>query len=188
MSRGLTAAMLAAVLAGTVRPVLFYQGEFSTGTLRLTSAARDISWNGQTWVGAGSMLEVSPVEEASDIRAVNFSVSLSGEFAAILSIALGAVRQGYPGSVWLGAFDAAGALIADPFKAFSGRLDVPDVLDDGAICRITVSYESRLIDLERVRARRYTPEDQAIDYPTDLGFDYVPSLQDAKIKWGGQGG
>ena len=41
-----------------------------------------------------------------------------------------------------------------------------------------------LIDLNRSRVRRYTNEDQQIDYPTDVGFEYVQSLQDFEIKWG----
>lgn len=184
MSRDLSAAFVTAIQAGTVRPVLFYEGEFSTGFLRLTSSAKDISWDGKTWVAAGLLLGIAPVEEASDIRAVSFTVSLTGDYAANLSIALGAVRQGLEGSVWLGVIDSAGSLIADPFKAFSGRLDVPDVLDEGAQCRIAVRYESRLIDLERPRERRYTHQDQQIDYGGDIGFVYVASLQDRKLMWG----
>jgi hypothetical protein len=75
-------------------------------------------------------------------------------------------------------------IIADPFKCFEGRFDVPDIVDEGARATISARYESRLIDLDRVRARRYTDEDQKLDYPTDKGFEYVPSLQDAQIPWG----
>lgn len=184
MSRDLAAGMLAAIGAGTVRPVVFYEGEFSTGTLRLWSGVGDKTWNGQTWAGAGKMLSVSEVRESSGIEAVKFSVALNGESQDLLSANLGAVRQGLPGTVWLGALSEVGAVIADPFILFKGLMDVPDVLDDGAQCTLSVSYESRLIDLERARERRYTSEDQQIDYPTDTGFDGVPALQDRKIKWG----
>jgi hypothetical protein len=412
MSRDLTAAMIAAIQAGTIRPVIFYQGEFSSGTVYLWSGMNDISWNGQTWTGAGNMLGVSVAREVQGIEAVKFVVALNGESQSLLSLNLSAVRQGLPGTVWLGAisdpdaylslpgvtsnwastpdsdaidaacasgriggaihlaaadwtpaaiqcvwskflttgnqrshrlfintngrpqlrisdtgateitinataaptitngddlwlgydflgsdgsgnrvtkfyistdgvtwtqlgatvttagtlnifsgtaavaigaaaasgagsmfvgdvyyadfrsggidgtivakFDAKKfaskniataqadtgetwtinksgtsralivrvpeALIADPFIMFKGKMDVPDIVDDGERCTLAVSYESRLIDLERARIKRYTQESQQIDYASDLGFQFVPGLQDAQVSWGPNGG
>lgn len=184
MARDLTAGMLSAIAAGTVRPVLFYQGAFSGGTVRLWTGLGTVSWNGQSWVGAGSLLGMSSIQETTEVRATGLSVSLSGVSTSLISLALTQARQGAAGSVWLGFLDAAGAVIADPTLAFQGRLDVPEIIDSGDTCSITISYESRLIDLERARERRYTSEDQRIDYPNDRGFDFVPGLQDATNVWG----
>lgn len=184
MARALSVAMLAAIAAGTVRPVIFYEGEYSSGFLRLWSGVGTYSWGGQSWLGAGEMIGVAPIGEASGVRAIGFSVSLSGESSTLLTANLAAAGQGLPGKVWLGAFDSAGALVADPFLCFSGRLDVPEIVDSGAICTIAVAYESRLIDLDKARNRRWTHEDQQQDYPADLGFEYVPALQNAEIPWG----
>ena len=52
-------------------------------------------------------------------------------------------------------------------------MDVMTVEDDGADAQISVTAESKLIDLERSRARRYTSEDQKIDYPNDKGLDFM---------------
>lgn len=183
-ARGLTAGVAAAIAAGTVRPALFYEGEYQGGTLRLWSGIGPIVWNSLTWVGAGTLASVSPLEETRQTTAVGFTVSLSGMSSALVAIALASVRQGRPGTLWLGFFDAAGALIPDPYQLQRGRLDVSVVEDNGETCTISVQYESRLVDLERPRSRRYTAEDQAIDYPADLGFDAVPGLQDAVIVWG----
>lgn len=184
MARELTAAVAAALTAGTIRPVFFYEGVYSSGTLRLWSGVNDYTWNGQVWAGAGEMLGVSAIEEQSDVRASGFSVSLTADSAIILALNLSAVRQGLAGRVWMGVFDAAGVLIVDPFKCFEGRLDAPDILLEGARATVQVKYESRLIDLDRARERRYTQEDQQIDYPADLGFEFVPGLQDKAIFWG----
>lgn len=187
MARALTAGVISAITAGTVRPVLFFEGGYASGTLRLWSGLGDFSWNGQTWTGVGQMLGISPVEEVSDIRAASFAVSLAGDASAILSLNLGQARQGLPGQVWIGCFDGAGALIADPFLSFAGRFDVPDILDEGERATIQARYESRLIDLDRTRERRYTDEDQRIDYPADPGFEFVTLLQDKNVIWGGGG-
>jgi len=77
-----------------------------------------------------------------------------------------------------------GALVADPAIAFAGRLDVPEIDDNGQTATITISYESRLVDLERPRERRYTHEDQQIDYSGDLGFEYVAAIQEWNGVWG----
>jgi hypothetical protein len=105
MSRDLTAAAAEAANAKIVRCVIFFEGEFATGTLRLWSGIGDYTWNGQTWTGAGQMLGVAPIEEVSEIRAAAFHVSLSGEASAILSANLSAARNGLPGKVWLGFFE-----------------------------------------------------------------------------------
>lgn len=187
MARNLTSGVATALAAPIVRPVIFYEGQFATGTLRLWSGLGDFTWNGQTWTGAGQLIGIAPVEEVSDVRAVGFGVSLSAEASAILSLNLGAARQGLPGKVWLGVFDAAGALIADPYLTFSGRFDVPDIVYQGEQSTIQARYESRLIDLDRPRLRRYTDEDQRLDFPTDPGFEFVTLLQDKPVIWGGGG-
>jgi hypothetical protein len=64
-------------------------------------------------------------------------------------------------------------------------MDVMTIDETGETCSITLTAENRLIDLERPRVRRYTSEDQKSLHPNDKGFDFVNSLQEAEIKWGG---
>lgn len=184
MARALTAAMLAAMATGNLRPLILYEGEFSGGTVRLFTGYGTIDWNGYTWTGSGQMLNITSIQEVSELQAVNFTISLNGQLSSLLSIALGQVRRGKPGSLWLGLLNSSNALIADPFLCFKGRADKPDIVPDPENAMISVAYESRLIDAARRRERRYTSEDQQIDYPADSGFDYVPALQDTQFTWG----
>jgi hypothetical protein len=184
MARALTAGMLAAIATGAVKPLFLYEGEFSGGTVRLFTGYGTLSWNGHTWTGDEGLMRIDSAVETSDLSAVNFTVSLNGQVSSLLSVALGQVRRGKPGSVWLGLLDASGALIADPFLCFKGRADKPSIVPDPESCVVGVAYESRLIDAARRRERRYTPEDQAIDYPSDRGFDQVAALQDTVLTWG----
>lgn len=183
-SRELSVNVLAELAAGKFSPVHLFEAEFVTGWLRLWTGLGPIAWNGQTWTGAGNLVGVSAITETSDSRAVGITISLSGMPSSLIALALTEARQGKIGRVYLGFINAAGAVIADPYKSFEGRLDVPEIADQGDTCTISISYESRLIDLERPRERRYTGEDQRLDYPTDRGFDNVPGLQDAVILWG----
>lgn len=184
MARALSAAMLAAMATGVLRPIILYEGEFSGGTTRLHTGYGDLVWGGNTFTGAGQLLGITAIQEVSELQAINFTVSLNGELPSLIAVALGQVRRGKPGSVWLGLLDASNALIADPFLCFKGRADKPDIIPDPSHTVISVAYESRMIDAGRRRERRYTSEDQQIDYPLDKGFDYVPSLQDAVFTFG----
>lgn len=181
--RALTAAHLAAVTAGTVRPGVLFEGEFASGWLRLWSGIGDLVWSGNTYQGAGELLSVSAVSEGDDLASRGVQVSLTAS-ASIVSAALGSARQGKPGRVYLGLFDAAGALVDDPVLLFEGRLDVPEIARGVDTCTVTIAYEDELVDLERPRIRRYTPEDQALDDATDRGFEFVTALQDLSVVWG----
>jgi hypothetical protein len=64
-------------------------------------------------------------------------------------------------------------------------MDVMTIGEQGDNCTIDLTAESRLIDLERPRLRRWTSEDQKALDPDDKGFEFVNSLQEATIKWGG---
>jgi hypothetical protein len=184
MSRSMTAAMLAAIAAGTVRPFFLFEAEFASGTIWVWTGHGDLTWGGKTWNGVGDFSGISTITETGEVRATGLIVSLSGISAALISAVYNEARQGKPGTVWIGALTSAGAVVDAPFPCFKGRLDVPSDEDDGERATITISYESLLVDLERPKERRYTPEDQAIDYPDDRGFAYVAGLQDVQLVWG----
>lgn len=85
---------------------------------------------------------------------------------------------------FLGVLNDSGAVVSDPYLLFSGRMDLMNIDDGGETCIISISAESRLIDLDRTRERRYTSEDQKIDFPNDKGLEFVADLQDKEIVWG----
>lgn len=190
--RELTADMLTAIAARKVLPAMFYEGEFvASGSpseeqafLRLWTGIGQIDWDGKTWTGGGELLKISAIDETRDLQARGFSITLSGMPSDLIAVALNNVRQGKPGTLWLGFFNSAGALVADPYQLQRGKFDISIIDDDGVTCTIGAQYESRLIDLERPRKRFYTQEDQRLDYPADEGFAFVPSLQDMVIRWG----
>lgn len=185
MSRDASAAYLAALQAQVTRPAIFFEGLFGTsGTLRLWSGLGPVTWNSASWTGAGTLLGVSEVDEPTDVVAAGFSVSLSGIPTDLVSMVINDVQQGDQGRIWIGLLDASGAIIVDPVLLASGRMDVPTITDDIDTCTIEVSYEGRLIDLQRAREWRYTHESQQQIYAGDRGFEYVASLQDKEIIWG----
>ena len=184
MSRDLTHAFATALSDQSLRPVIFFEGQFATGWVRIWSGLGEVSWNGQSWAGAGSLLGLGSLDETGEVVAGGTAASLSGVPLDLVQMAIDEARQGLPGRIWLGLLAENGSIIADPVQAFSGRLDVPEIKDDADTCTITISYESRLIDLTVARTWRYTHESQQVLFPGDLGFEYVTAIQDREITWG----
>jgi hypothetical protein len=151
--------------------------------VRIWSGYGNLTWSGLSWSGTGTLIQISSVTETNETSANGITVTLSGIPSELISLALAEVKQGASGKVYLGLLEGQN-VINDPILLFSGKLDVPTISDEGETAVITISYESRLIDLERPRVNRYTPEDQKRLFPGDLGLDYVPSIQDKKITWG----
>lgn len=80
--------------------------------------------------------------------------------------------------------DNPSVIVSDPYTIFSGFMDVMVLKDNGSTATISVQCENELITLENPNTQRYTPEDQAINFPNDKGLEYVASLQDQEILWG----
>lgn len=182
--RNLTAAFIAQLLAKVKSPVIFYQGEFASGTVYFWSGLGTIPWDGQTWTGAGHIAKISQISENSEVRSDGLIITLSGISEELRSIVLQEAQQGKPGIVYIGFMDDSGDIVADPANAFDGRLDVPRMKDSGGTIAISLAYENRLRDLERLREFRYTDQSQRIVFPDDRGFEFVASIQDWSGTWG----
>ena len=75
MSRDLTAAFASALADQTLRPVIFFEGQFASGWVRIWSGLGEVSWNGETWAGAGSLLGLGSLDETGEVVAGGTAVS-----------------------------------------------------------------------------------------------------------------
>ena len=102
MSRNVTSAFATALADQSLRPVIFFEGQFATGWVRIWSGLGEVSWNGQSWAGAGSLLGLGSLEETGEVVAGGTAVSLSGVPLDLVQMAIEEARQGLPGRIWLG--------------------------------------------------------------------------------------
>lgn len=178
---------LAAELAGdNLCPILLFEMETTTEgqTARAWTGVGPFQWNGNTFEGIGSFGRIAAIEETSDLRAAGRSYELTQVDPAKIRESLGYMRQGLAVRLYLGVLDAGRVLIGEPKLIDSGRLDQVEFADDATTATIKIAVESRLIDLERPRALRFTAGAQVEIDPTDEGFAYVAPLQDAEVAWG----
>jgi len=188
MTRTISSTVVDQVAAPSCKPVFLAQFEYDSSPLNLWTGTQPVLYNigrgggPESFVGAGDLLGVSPITETQQLRATGLDFSLTGINAQMLSIALAEPYQGRQCSLHLG-FMEDGDILAG-LEIFRGRMDVMTISEGGVTSSITVAAESILIGLEKLDERRWTGEDQKISYPTDLGFDMVPSLQQKEITWG----
>ena len=184
MSRSLTSSMETAITADLVRPILLLQCKFDSGDLNLWNGIGTLTVSSVDYVGAGTLLSIGEIAESSELQANGITVTLSGITDPLLSKARDEDYQGRELIVKLGAMDAANAVIADPVTVFSGFMDTMAINDASETATIQVNVENRLIEFERTRVRRYTAEDQKIDYPNDKGLEFVAEMAEKEIVWG----
>ena len=165
----------------------FVSGTGGTGTYTI-SVAQDVSSgavaSNKTYFGVGTLLNISSVEETTEIDAKGVSISMSGIPSSFLSLALTEAYQGRECRIYFGVVNSP----IDYVEIFSGELDQMTVLEEAETCTISVTAESVLIKLERPVVRRFTDQDQKSRYPNDKGLEFIASLQNREIVWGRQGG
>lgn len=184
MSRDITAAMQAAIVAPSLKFLYLVEIEFASEIVRLTSNPRDVSWNAQTWLGNGMLRRPSSVRESTDIRANGFSISLGGIDPAMLSLVLSDLHQNQYGIIYFALLDASEAVIVDPLIIAKGKFDTTEIQENAAGPEITIYYESDLIRRDRTNEFRLTHESQQAIFPGDNGFKYVDTIEDWSGFWG----
>lgn len=186
MSRTLPTGFAAAMDGPTLHPVYLLQLNWPTGTVYVWNGYGDLVWDSKTWQGVGYLGGISSIKESRDLAANGTVVSLSGIPSGNLALAMANNTQGQPGIIYVGEFDVATkSFTIDPYQIFSGFINICPIDDEGETAVVHVQLEKELIN-SRAEGRRYTHEDQQIDYPGDLGFEYVAGLADKMVTWNGQ--
>jgi len=184
MSRNLSSAMQSAVEADVVRPIVLVTCAFDSGDLNLWNGIGTLTVSSVDYVGAGTLLNIGEIAESSELQANGITVTLSGITDPLLAKARDEDYQGRELTVKLGAMDASNGVITNPVTVFSGFMDTMVINDSSETATIQVNVENRLIEFERTRIRRYTAEDQKIDYPNDKGLEFVAEMAEKEIAWG----
>jgi hypothetical protein len=179
-----TTGFAAAASSPYTRPAIFVEFHLSTGIVYTWTGRGPLSWNGHTWTGVGTFGGLSIVEEGTNIQARGITLTLTGLNPALLDDVLNEYSVGLPVNVYLGLFDNAGTLIPDPVCCWAGETDQPTISVSGDEASIEISCENKLVQMNVAVERRYTHEDQQLEHPGDLGFEFVNAIQDIGIFWG----
>lgn len=182
MSRTVPADILAALAQPEVLPFYAIELEFDTAPLYFWTGYGDRVIDGKTYFGTGTLLTISGLEETGDLSAKSVTLGLSGISSDIISLALAEPYQRRRCRILFGVTNLTSIV-----EVFSGLMNTMTIRDTGETSTIELIVESKLVELERARIRRYTHESQQARYPDDSFFSYVTGLQGRAIVWGREG-
>ena len=211
MSRSLDPTTLENINKDVVRPFNAVELKFDgDNVIRLWTGVGTLTLDdGTNWIGAGTLLSISDIEETAEMAVRGATVSLSGIPSEVISLALSEPYQGRVCNIYFGTFTTSTSLLKedsdyillqdgsqilidtarDAFnEIFSGYMDQMNIEESAETSTISVTVENRLVDLERARVARYTSGYQKSIYAGDLGLDFVEDLQDQQIAWGRKSG
>jgi len=189
MTRTITSNNKNETTAEVFRPVLFLFLDLDGGDVLVNSSDQDIAWDfdgdssDETFSGVGQFGNVSVVSETSDLKATGIQCSLTGIPTTHISNALNESYSGREAKLYVGFHNASRALVADPMVLFHGRIDTMDI-QLGKTAQVNVTIESKLVDWERTRIRRYTNEDQRSAHSSDEFLEFVTQTVEKEIVWG----
>jgi len=190
MARDITTAFNNAIKSDVVRPIFAIELEISDGTLRFWSGYGNLTMtaggSSKVFLGTGDLLNISPVEETTSLKMSGLTVSMGGIKSSLISSILSAQYTNRTGTVYMGLFDASKNVIADVYTLFQGKMDVANIQEGPETSVIQMNIESRLVQFDMPLNRMYTLEDAQIDFPTDVGLEFIPDLQDKEVVWGKQ--
>jgi len=205
MSRDLSVNTIENISENVVYPFFATELRFDGNIVRMwTGQGTLVLADGTEWVGLGQLLNISAIEETSEMSVKGASISLSGIPSNLLSLALSEPYQGRIAKIYFGTFQQGSILqetsdyilLQDGSRInleststgfnelFSGYMDQMNIEESGDTATIEMMVENKLIDLERARVARFTSGYQKSVYPGDLGMDFIEDLQDKKISWG----
>lgn len=171
----------AGINADSIKLCVLVSGHFDSGNINLWSGIGDVQFYGETYTGAGNLIDVSPITETQGLESNSVTVSLSGIPTSLISLALNENYQGRSVYIYLGVIDASGHI--DAIEQFNGFMDVMEIENNGKTAKISVICEDETRSRGAVNSN-YTSEDQKATYADDLGFDFVTVIQDKVINWG----
>lgn len=186
MPRSMDPLLLAAISGGEVQLAHLVQVTFRSKTSYAWTGVGDLVWNGNTFLGVGSLGSFGDYKEGIDLRADGSSLLLSGIDPEWLGEALNDIWLGAPAFRWVAAIQpGTRTLIGEPYLLFSGQVDKPSVDSGPNKITISIPLETRLINGARANNRRYTTNDQHSNgYPDDTGFNWVEPLNCIALNWG----
>lgn len=180
--RSLTSGQNTAIQSASVTMVWFVELGFST-TQRFCTAGHSLTWNGYTWAGLGSIVDIEPIEETDTMEATGYRLSVTLTSTSLVSLALSEDVQGDSCKVWLGLFDSAGVLIDTPVQVDVGVCDQVQIDHSKASAMFSLSVESEMADWSRPNVVRYTDADHQAIYPNDPFFAFVAQMAEKAVAW-----
>jgi hypothetical protein len=177
----LTAGMKYALQQPVVYLGLFVEFAFDEGSEYFWSGENAISWNSTTWQGGGLIGSISMEEENQDMKARRVVFTVNNVDRLYYATAVQTQYRNRPCRIWINTLNSAGSSVTNSHLLEEGRMDTMSINADGTL---TLTVESRLLDLFRPNRYTMTTASHNRVKAGDLFYDYVPFMPSAELPWG----
>lgn len=192
----LTPAMLNEVSAPYSRMCHLIAFQFSSGTLRLTTASVDIAWNNVMWTAIGGAMKFDAISETADLTAAQVNITVSGVDQGVIAALLNNFYVYRTVQVYRAAFDGTtGAIVADPVLIFQGLMNGgfqvketrKEENQEAGTVEVVARCMSRVANLDQREGIQTNTISHDRLYPGDQYFSFVQQIANVPLVWSGTG-
>ena len=182
--RGMTTAMKNAISGDSIVGGHLLEVILDSQTHYLTDLFNDVDWNGNTYIALGHFLQFDKIDETSDVRVNDVTVTLSGVDQSFISIFLQNDYVNRRARIYFAAWNGS-SLVTDPVMLIDGLMDQPVIADnpETGLSTVAVRVSNQWADFDRITGRRTNHDLQQIYFPGDKGFEFA-SQQYRQLTWG----
>jgi len=182
--QGIDSSIINALAEDNTFPFIAVKTFFDSGNVRVWSGNNDATIEGETYLGAGSLISIGDIAETAELSSNGISITISGMDSTVLNLALTENYQNRKIIIFLGFLDGGTDEVKGVLNAFTGRMVSMNILDSTDSSTIVINAENRLIDMKRPSKLRYTSESQKFISSTDTSFNRVMQMIDKEVVWG----
>lgn len=198
MPRNPTYADLQSATVEHVIKLNYYNGS-TEQTLKLSTASQDIDVDvgsgTETFSGTGVLMGISNIDESADMDAPGVDITFDGVDQTIISVILSNQFRGRKIKAWRIWLDPSDGSVLESIMVFDGyqneaysvsesQTELPDAVAVSTRC------VSRLTKFNATRSVKtnVTSHNELLERAGvatgDLGFEFVPAIQDKEVYWG----
>ena len=191
MAKVVDAGTLAQLRAGRIARIemLLFDFPAPTGQKAYFSGQGEFVWSGITFVGAGTLFQLSTIGGVSDGTAVGLAIRLNGDARAGLDAttlaSIETVQYRNAGCiVYRGYLHPDTYALLSVEAVFRGKIDtISHNVTEGGEIYMEAAVESKAIDLGRSGYRMRTDADQRLIDPADGSLRSVQAVATQQLKW-----
>jgi hypothetical protein len=185
--RSIDAALKSAAQSAEFGYIVFVALDFPTGYLYVHNGIGTYTFGGNDYLGVGAFGSIDTIEDTTALVSRPVNLTLSSITQEIIDEVKTENLFGRDADIYVGAINSDGELLADPDNWWSGYMENIEI-SLGEENAVKIRLQSRASRLRLRSNKRYTLEEQQVvdGHDTDLLFEFLPSLKDARVVWGGE--
>jgi hypothetical protein len=153
------------------------------GAVRLWSGVGPITWNSQTWLGAGEYGTIDKIADSAEKADIGVELTLNYLDDATRNEVNANDPVGRDASIYLAVIDPANKTVTDAYELFAGFIDEVVIEDAGETGKIIVRLASELARMRRSTYYSLSHAHQQQLFTGDLGLQFAARM-DEVLLWG----